>query len=78
MLVIGSMVFHLPHGVGLHLQDQEFRSFLYAIGLECLYTAPTPALNATIQLILLVTTRLGVGAMETGSPGTMPFEMLSL
>ena len=51
----------LPHtGVGLHLQDQEF-CFLYAIGMEWLYTAPpTPALNATVQLILLVTTNLVV------------------
>ena len=32
-------------------------------GLECLFTAPpTPALDATIQLILLATTRLAVGA----------------
>ena len=48
------------------LQDLEFR-FCHATGWKCPFTAPpTPALNATTQLTLLVTTRSAVGATGIG------------
>ena len=78
MLVIGSMVFHLPHWVVTFM----IRSFAlaYTIGLECLYTAPpTPALNVTINTAdPLSNCQVGCGRTETGSPGTMSFKMSSL
>ena len=48
------------------IRSRSFAPDTLLHGLECLYTAP--ALNATIQLILWRTP----GAMEAGSPGTMP------
>ena len=63
--VTGSMAFHLPRWVSTFWTRSS--DAVYATGWECPFTAPpTPALNATTQLTLLVTTRSAVEATGIG------------